>query len=324
MFGLDNKSGINVMPPMAPADSQTPLWFTEGGAGQSATYPGQDWFNQIQAELLNILKAADIAPQKGSLNQLSSAISKLASAYAISIVHATGQSLTSVMSQKAVTDALGLKFDNKSIVHGTGGSKVNVISQDGATKAFMQIGDHGLGVRAVGDANIPSSTTGAGFYTVGNVGYEDIPPNSVLIRLQGDADRFIGCSTDGKGKLFFKDHASSQLFYLYHPGNVPPSFGIGYKYKDEKNNRKNNTLYTNSTDETIFVSVSSTTTDVNGVLIGTMYVDGINVSRMATGGGGSMTLSKSVSVSAPVPARGTVRVVIDNGDIGYWTEFKKS
>ncbi|HIE4856496.1 TPA: phage tail protein, partial [Escherichia coli] len=106
MFGLDNKSGINVMPPIAPADSQTPLWFTEGGAGLSATYPGQDWFNQIQAELLNILKAADITPQKGTLNQLSSAISKLASAYALSVVQATGQSLTSVMSQKAVTDAL--------------------------------------------------------------------------------------------------------------------------------------------------------------------------------------------------------------------------
>ncbi|MCU6237020.1 hypothetical protein KWH75_08050 [Morganella morganii] len=104
MFGLDNKSGINAMPPIAPADSQTPKWFTEGGAGLSATYPGQDWFNEIQAELLNVLNAAGIAPQKGNLSQLSSAISKLASTYAISIVHSTGQSLTSVMSQKAVTD----------------------------------------------------------------------------------------------------------------------------------------------------------------------------------------------------------------------------
>lgn len=109
MFGLDNKSGINVMPSIAPADSQTPLWFTEGGAGLSATYPGQDWFNQIQAELLNVLKAADIAPQKGNLTQLSSAISKLASAYALSVVQTTGPSLTSVMSQKAVTDYLGTK-----------------------------------------------------------------------------------------------------------------------------------------------------------------------------------------------------------------------
>ncbi|EMQ4857618.1 hypothetical protein AAIB78_002257 [Morganella morganii] len=129
MFGLDNKSGINVMPPIAPADSQTPLWFTEGGAGLSATYPGQDWFNQIQAELLNVLKAADIAPQKGSLNQLSSAISKLASAYAISIVQATGQSLTSVMSQKSVTDEMNKKFDK------TGGDINGGITASGAIKS---------------------------------------------------------------------------------------------------------------------------------------------------------------------------------------------
>lgn len=147
MFGLDNKSGINAMPPIAPADSQTPKWFTEGGAGLSATYPGQDWFNQIQAELLNILKAADIAPQKGNLSQLSSAISKLASAYAVSIVHSTGQSLTSVMSQKAVTDLaatmaakteLNKKFDKTGGVL-TGNDNVITIRNSGANRAnFIQ------------------------------------------------------------------------------------------------------------------------------------------------------------------------------------------
>ncbi|EMM8061193.1 hypothetical protein [Morganella morganii] len=129
MFGLDNKSGINVMPPIAPADSQTPLWFTEGGAGLSATYPGQDWFNQIQAELLNVLKAADIAPQKGNLSQLSSAISKLASAYAVLIVHTTGDSLTSVMSQKSVTDLTNKKFNISDIVSEIGYSNDKVMDQ---------------------------------------------------------------------------------------------------------------------------------------------------------------------------------------------------
>ncbi|MEM8241804.1 hypothetical protein Q4R67_07555 [Morganella morganii] len=129
MFGLDNKSGINVMPPIAPADSQTPLWFTEGGAGLSATYPGQDWFNQIQAELLNVLKAADIAPQKGNLSQLSSAISKLASAYAVLIVHTTGDSLTSVMSQKSVTDLTDKKFNISDIVSEIGYSNDKVMDQ---------------------------------------------------------------------------------------------------------------------------------------------------------------------------------------------------
>lgn len=119
MFGLDNKSGINVMPPIAPADSQTPLWFTEGGAGLSATYPGQDWFNQIQAELLNVLNAAEITPQKGNLTQLSSAISKLASAYALSVVQKPGTSTTAVLSQAAVNTHYAKKNSSDPLTTGT-------------------------------------------------------------------------------------------------------------------------------------------------------------------------------------------------------------
>lgn len=77
MFGLDNASGVSTMPPIAPATSQTPLWFTEGGAGLQVSYPGQDWFNAFQAEHLNVLAAAGITPDKSKLNQLSAAIKKL-------------------------------------------------------------------------------------------------------------------------------------------------------------------------------------------------------------------------------------------------------
>ncbi|AXY36129.1 hypothetical protein CEQ20_18660 [Yersinia pseudotuberculosis] len=65
------------MPPVAPAVSPTPLWFTEGGAGQSPSYPGQDWFNMFQAEHLNVLADAGISPDKSKLNQLATAIKKL-------------------------------------------------------------------------------------------------------------------------------------------------------------------------------------------------------------------------------------------------------
>ncbi len=77
MFGLDNASGVSTMPPITPATSLTPLWFTEGGAGQPPSYPGQDWFNMHQAEHLNVLAEAGIAPDKAKLNQLSAAIKKL-------------------------------------------------------------------------------------------------------------------------------------------------------------------------------------------------------------------------------------------------------
>ncbi|HFD6663203.1 TPA: hypothetical protein ACF5RZ_000681 [Morganella morganii] len=101
MFGLDNKSGINVMPPIAPADSQTPLWFTEGGAGLSATYPGQDWFNQIQAELLNVLNEAGITPEKGKLNQLSLSIKAI-----ISRDYATKSDVDKKLDKSKVTNSL--------------------------------------------------------------------------------------------------------------------------------------------------------------------------------------------------------------------------
>lgn len=79
MYGLDNTSGVKTMPALAPVNSATPLWFTEGGAGLAASYPGQDWFNMIQAELLGILTAGGIKPEKGKLNQLSEAIKKIVS-----------------------------------------------------------------------------------------------------------------------------------------------------------------------------------------------------------------------------------------------------
>ncbi|EMA7647473.1 tail fiber protein [Yersinia enterocolitica] len=77
MYGLDNNSGVSVMPAIAPTTSPTLLWFTEGGANQSPSYPGQDWFNQIQAELLNVLVDAAIAPNKADRTQLSTAIKKI-------------------------------------------------------------------------------------------------------------------------------------------------------------------------------------------------------------------------------------------------------
>ncbi|WP_176551396.1 tail fiber protein, partial [Xenorhabdus cabanillasii] len=77
MFGLDNPSGINVMPAITPKNNSAPLWFTEGGAGLSASYPGQEWFNQVQAELLNVLKEAGVTPDKGRLNQVAAAIRKI-------------------------------------------------------------------------------------------------------------------------------------------------------------------------------------------------------------------------------------------------------
>jgi hypothetical protein len=77
MYHLDNSSGIDVMPAPKRAISLKQKWFTEGDAQTPPSYPGADWFNIVQAELLNVLKAGDITPQKTQLNQLSDAIRRI-------------------------------------------------------------------------------------------------------------------------------------------------------------------------------------------------------------------------------------------------------
>ncbi|HBD1789897.1 TPA: tail fiber protein [Salmonella enterica] len=74
MFHLDNNSGISAMPKPAAQQSSATRWFTEGGGNNSPSWPGQDWFNTVQAELLNVLTTAGIAPEKTAFNQLALAI----------------------------------------------------------------------------------------------------------------------------------------------------------------------------------------------------------------------------------------------------------
>lgn len=77
MYFVDNNSAVPVMPAPGPVVSTTPTFFTEGGNGVPPTYPGPDWFNIVQSELLNILISAGIAPDKANHTQLYAALKKL-------------------------------------------------------------------------------------------------------------------------------------------------------------------------------------------------------------------------------------------------------
>lgn len=77
MFHVDNNTGVPVMPPVAAELSKTTLYFTEGGNGIPPTYPGPDWFNIIQSELLEILRQANITPDKNTTDQIMTALKKL-------------------------------------------------------------------------------------------------------------------------------------------------------------------------------------------------------------------------------------------------------
>ncbi len=92
MYALDNESGVAVMPPVKAQKKapNEPQWFTEGGNGVAPTYPGADWFNIMQAELLNILTDAGMTPNKAQLNQLALAIRTLARKEIANIPAASG------------------------------------------------------------------------------------------------------------------------------------------------------------------------------------------------------------------------------------------
>lgn len=77
MYHVDNSTGVPVMPQPSPVTSETELFFTEGGNGVPPTYPGPDWFNTIQSELLNILRDAGLDPDKMDNTQILAALKKL-------------------------------------------------------------------------------------------------------------------------------------------------------------------------------------------------------------------------------------------------------
>ena len=74
MFHLDNTSGVPEMPEPKEAQSSTPRWFGESVQQGGISWPGADWFNIVQAELLELMKLGEDAPDKLKFNQIASAI----------------------------------------------------------------------------------------------------------------------------------------------------------------------------------------------------------------------------------------------------------
>ena len=81
MYHLDNASSVPDMPAIHPVLFTERRWFTEGGDGIQPSYPGADWFNAIQAEMLNVLALANITPDKNALDQFAQAIRIFSSDY---------------------------------------------------------------------------------------------------------------------------------------------------------------------------------------------------------------------------------------------------
>lgn len=83
MYHLDNVSSIAEMPPVKSVLFTERRFFTEGGDGVAPSYPGADWFNIIQMEMLNVLALANITPDKSQFDQFARAIRIFSSDYMI-------------------------------------------------------------------------------------------------------------------------------------------------------------------------------------------------------------------------------------------------
>lgn len=90
MYKIDNSTATTTRPPSTPPG--TPGWYTDGnpGAGNPATILPAEWLNAVQDELINILVAANVAPDKSKFNQLSQALIQLSQIYGTSSRKTTG------------------------------------------------------------------------------------------------------------------------------------------------------------------------------------------------------------------------------------------
>jgi hypothetical protein len=80
MYHLDNTSGVPEMPEPKETQTISTRWFGESQEQGGISWPGADWFNIMQAEMLNLLAAAGLQPEKHAFDQLSKAIPVLGDA----------------------------------------------------------------------------------------------------------------------------------------------------------------------------------------------------------------------------------------------------
>jgi len=169
MFGLDNTSGVSVMPPIADKLNANPLWFTEGGGGDAPSYPGKDWFNAIQAEIVNFIVASGLTPNKTDLTQITQAvlknIQKSASLFATDtgVANAYVCNFTPAITVRSEGAVLRFKVANANTGASTINDGVGVVSLVGGALSALQGGEMAAG----GEAFIQwNSTVGTGSYVL--------------------------------------------------------------------------------------------------------------------------------------------------------------
>ncbi|PYZ58674.1 hypothetical protein [Providencia rettgeri] len=338
MYGLDNASGVNVMPKLAPASSATPLWFTEGGAGLAASYPGQDWFNMVQAELLNVLTAGGVKPEKGKLTQLADAIQQI-------IKNANLQPLGNYASGELffkATNYVGMQTEKKNYAvllyedgrvalwdEGNRKTQWEFDKNGHLTKGLIPISSGGTGATDVASARknlsvysiqetnteLDKKASGSCFYD--NAAHTGMQTRSKLYAVAVSDTGTFGAWDGQTQRYAFSFDKTGQLTN----GVIPVAriaglseIGVNQSWVDVTKQRALNTAYTNSTSKPIFVSatcklqtkLTSIELWIGGVKASTYYKDS----------------NSDSAVCAIVPAGANYTIRATEGDILTWAELR--
>lgn len=230
MFYIDNNSGSPNMPPLSPAQSNTPTWFTEGDKNKGISWIGQDWLNILQAELLNILSEAGIKPDKGKLNQLTLSIKAIVTANAYTQANNLKEIFDAgIEAQAAARGHLGLgKLATKDSL---GPADVGALPAEGTAVAANRLASRGALPALTGTTR--GSDSGLIMGEVYNNGYPTQYGNVLRLTGTGDGEILIGWSgvNGAPAPAYIRSHRDTAdaewsewaMFYTsLNPPPVPP------------------------------------------------------------------------------------------------------
>lgn len=162
MFHLDNTSGVPEMPEIKEPQSNTPRWFGESVQQGGISWPGADWFNIVQAELLEILKLDNETPNKQKHDQIARVIQNLSSKFPEGLSKPDGQkyvgfceSISDLKLETPTTPGqrIFVKSYHKDMELGGGFFYYSPVQHDYDDVVFFRAGDaEGVWVREFGDS----------------------------------------------------------------------------------------------------------------------------------------------------------------------------
>lgn len=230
MYYIDNNSGSPNMPALSPVQSNTPTWFTEGDKNKGISWIGQDWLNILQAELLNILDAAGIKPDKGKLNQLTLSVKAIITANAYTQVNNLKEIFDAgIAAQAAARGHLGLgKLATKDSLEP---ADVGALPAEGTAVAANRLASCGALPALTGTTR--GSDSGLIMGEVYNNGYPTQYGNVLRLTGTGDGEILIGWSgvNGAPAPAYIRSHRDTAdaewsewaMFYTsLNPPPVPP------------------------------------------------------------------------------------------------------